>query len=234
MLIEISKQPAFGIVLTLMAYYIGLLIVKKTGNKLIHPLLTSFVLIIIILMLTGVDYKDYNNGGNYIVFLLGPATVALAIPLYRKMNLLKENFVLILSSTIFSSIMGILIVILLGLAVGTETVLLASLVPKAVTVPFAVGISEKLGGIPSLTIGAVFINGILGGIFGPALHRLLKVKTQMAKGLSMGINSHAVGTARAFEESELEGALSTIAFSLMGIFTTLAVPIIYSLFSGIL
>lgn len=234
MLQEIASEPAFGITLTLFAYYLGLVFVKKTDIKALHPIILSFGLIVIFLSVTGIDIKSYHNGAKYITFLLGPATVALAIPLYHKLELLKRNLFLILSSTALGSIFGVVVIILLGTAVNTDSVLLASFVPKAATTPIAVGISEKLGGVSSLTILGTMINGLLGGMFGPPLHKILKIRTDMARGLSMGMAAHGIGTARAFDEDELQGALSTVAFSLMGVFTALTAPIIYSLLSGIL
>ena len=229
MLPEIINQPVFGITLTLITYYIGLYFRKKWDILLFEPILISMVLIIITLELLNIDFDSYYQGGEYISFLLGPATVALAIPMYRKITLLKKRAKLILISTFCGAVLGILLVIYLGKIVGTGEEFLISMVPKAVTTPIAVGISEEIGGEPSLTVGVVILNGLLGGMFGVKLLNLLNIKSSLARGLTMGMSSHGIGTARALEENDLEGALSGLAIGLMGFFTALTAPFIVNI-----
>jgi len=230
MLLEIINQPVFGITLTLITYYTGLYLRKKWDILLFEPILVSMVLIILTLELFNIEFDSYYLGGEYISFLLGPATVALAIPMYQKITLLKKKAKLILISTFCGAVLGILLVIYLGIIVGTGEELLISMVPKAVTTPIAVGISEEIGGEPSLTVGVVILNGLLGGMFGVKLLNLLNIKSSLARGLTMGMSSHGIGTARALEENDLEGALSGLAIGLMGFFTALTAPLILNWF----
>ena len=227
---DIVSEPVFGITLTLAAYLLGLVIYRKTKSVLLHPMLTALVLIVAFLMLTGISYESYNTGGQLITFLLGPATVALAIPMYRQIKLLRENLVTILASNLFAASFGVLLVPVLGIISGADPLFMISVVPKSVTTPIAVGIAEQLGGEPSLTVSLTIVHGLLGGMFGPELHRLFRIKSKMARGLTMGMTAHGLGTARALEESEYEGALAGLAIGLMGLFTALTAPLIVGFF----
>ncbi len=229
MQVDFFSDPVFGVMLTLAGYFAGLIIYKKTGSMLLHPMLTSMVMIITVLMVSGIDYETYNEGGQYITFLLGPATVALAIPMYRQIELLKKNIMVILSSTIFISVCGILLVIFLGLITGADSIFIVSAIPKSVTTPIAVGITRELAGKPSLTVSLTLIHGLLGGMFGPCFLYLFGIKTKMARGLTMGMLSHGLGTARALDEDEYEGALAGLAIGLMGFFTAVFAPVLAGL-----
>ncbi len=226
MLNELIQEPIFGITLTLLVYFLGLFLYKKEKKAIFHPILMALFIIISFLTLFDIDYESYNNGGQYISILLGPATVALAIPMYRKITLLKKYTLLILLSTFLSSLIAILLTIGLGMVFNTNLLLLISMIPKSVTTPIAVGISEQIGGEIALTAGAVIITGLLGGMFGPELNRLFRIKSTLARGLTMGITAHGIGTARALTEDEQEGALSGLAIGLMGIFTAINAPIV--------
>ena len=195
MIQELINEPVFGIALTLFTYYLGLRLRQKWNIILFEPILISILLIIVSLEMFNIDFETYNQGGEYISFLLGPATVALALPMYRKIDLLKEKAGLIMFSTGLGALVGIFIVILLGQIVGINLNLLISMVPKAVTTPIAIGISTEIGGEASITVGMVILNGILGGMFGIKLLELFKVKSSLARGLTMGITAHGIGTA---------------------------------------
>lgn len=225
----ITENPAFGIVLTLSTYYLGLKLKKKKDTALFHPFLVSLVLIISVLIFLDLDFTSYNQGGEYISYLLQPATVALAIPMYRKIELLKEKAPVILGTTFLGAIWGILLVLLFGFVISPDPKLLISMVPKAVTTPIAMGISAEIGGIVSLTVAMVIFNGLLGGLFGVKLLNLLNIASPLARGLSMGMSAHGIGTGRMLEESELEGAISGLAIGLMGFFTALATPLLVHL-----
>ncbi len=231
MLQDLINEPVFGITLTLLTYFVGLFISKRKKNMFFHPLLISLVLIILFLLFFNIEFDSYYQGGEYISYLLGPATVALALPMYRKLKLLKKEAFLILLSTFLGALLGILLVFFLGYIARTEPLFLISMVPKAVTTPIAVGISGQIGGELSLTVGMVILNGLLGGMFGPELFKLLGIKSALARGLTMGMTAHGLGTARALEESELEGALSGLAIGLMGFFTSLLAPYIVYFFT---
>ena len=225
MVSKVLEQPVFGITLTLGAYFLGRILYKKKKTALFHPILVSLFIIFACLIVFDISFESYNNGGDYISILLGPATVALAIPMYKKIELLKENVLVILLSVFFSSLIAILMVVGLGIILETDKLLLLSLIPKSVTTPIAVEVSEQIGGIMAITAAAVILTGLLGGMFGPELNKLFKVKSTIAKGMTMGITAHGIGTARALEESEQEGALSGLAICLMGFFTAINTPL---------
>ena len=226
---QIIENPAFGIVLTLSTYYLGLKLKKKKDIALFHPFLVSLVLILLILVILDLDFDSYNQGGKYISYLLQPATVALAIPMYRKIDLLKKKAPIILGATFIGAIWGILLVFLLGFMVNTGSEILISMVPKAVTTPIAMGISAEIGGIVSLTVAMVILNGLLGGMFGVKVLHIFNITSPLARGLAMGMSAHGIGTGRMLEESELEGAISGLAIGLMGFFTALAAPVLINL-----
>ncbi|MEJ6951371.1 LrgB family protein [Natronospora cellulosivora (SeqCode)] len=226
MIIEFAQEPVFGITLTIGAYFLGCFLYKKKKIAIFHPILVSLFIIFSCLIVFDISFDSYNNGGRYISILLGPATVALAIPMYKKLELLKENLIVILLSILLSSFIAILMVVGLGIILNTDNLLLLSLIPKSVTTPIAVEISEQIGGIMALTAAAVIVTGLLGGMFGPELNRLFKVKSTIAKGMTMGITAHGLGTARALEESEQEGALGGLAICVMGFFTAINAPIL--------
>jgi len=226
----IIENPVFGIAVTLFTYYLGLCLRKRKKSLLFHPFLISLVLIILILELFNIDYASYNQGGEYITYLLQPATVALAVPMYRKIDLLRKKAPVILGTTFVGAVWGILIVLGLGYLTGTGTELLISMVPKATTTPIAVGISAEIGGQASLTVGMVILNGLLGGMFGLKLLKYFKITSPIARGLSMGMSAHGIGTGRILEESEAEGAVSGLAIGLMGFFTALTAPLIIGFF----
>jgi len=228
-MVDIISRPIFGISITLITYLIGLYLKKKSGKFYFQPILVSLILIIVFLKIFKISYEGYNVGGQYISYLLKPATVALAIPMYKKIHLLKEKALIILATTFFSALLGVLLVYFLGWFTGADKLLIFSMIPKAVTTPIAVGISEEIGGEISLTGGMVIFNGLLGGMFGIKLHDLFRIKSQLARGLSMGISAHGIGTARILEESEFEGAVSVLAIGLMGFFTAVIVPIFVAL-----
>ncbi|MFW6034726.1 MAG: LrgB family protein [Halothermotrichaceae bacterium] len=226
---QLIENPTFGITLTLITYYLGIKLKSKKPLIIFHPFLVSSVLIILCLSLFKIDYETYNLGGKYITYLLQPTVVALAIPMYRKIDLLKKEKFLILITTLAGSIFGIILVFILGKITGTSHKLLISMIPKAVTTPVAVEISTEMGGVASLTVLMVILNGLLGGMFGIKLYELFNIDSPLARGLSMGISSHGIGTGRILEESKLEGAVSGLAIGLMGFFTALFAPLIINI-----
>ncbi|MFW6030275.1 MAG: LrgB family protein [Halanaerobiales bacterium] len=230
MFYEFAHQPIFSLTLTLGSYFLGCVLYKKKKIALLHPILISLFMISILLFIFDIGYETYYSGGQFISIYLGPATVALAIPIYKKLKLLKENVIIILLSTFLSSIIAIIFVVGMGLFLRADNLLLLSLIPKSVTTPIAIEITDQIDGIMSLTAGAVIITGLLGGMFGPELNKIFGIKSTIAKGLTMGITAHGIGTARALEENEQEGVLSGLAICLMGFFTAINTPIIISIY----
>ena len=224
------SNPLFGIVLTLASYAAGLQIYRRTRASVLHPVITSSIIIIIILQLFNIRLDNYQNGGSIISFLLGPATVSLAVPLFRQIGLLKKHAVVIFIAITAGSISSILSVIFLSGLLGMPDELRISLIPKSITTPIAVELSEKLGGLPSITALAVIFTGITGAVAGPLILKLLKIKHPAAAGLAMGTAAHAIGTSRALEMGEAEGALGSLSISLAGIITVIAAPMFIALF----
>ena len=219
---EIINSPFMGIVLCLIAYQMGLVIQKKTHNPAANPLLIAIGIILILLQTFHIPLSAFNQGGTMINLFLGPATVVLAIPMYEQLDTLKENIVAILVSTGVGALTSIVSVIGLCKVFGLKEQMIASLAPKSVTTPIAVELSSRQGGIVGITIGAVVITGILGAIIAPIMIKLLRLeKHSVAVGLAIGTSSHAMGTSKAVQIGELEGAMSGLAIGMAGLFTVL-------------
>lgn len=223
--VYLSASPLLGITITLVAYQIGYrLYVYSRYNPVFNPLVTAVVLLIGALLLTNTSYEAYFEGGQFIHFLLGSATVALAIPLYKQISRLKKiwlpvSITLVLGVTISAS-SAVAIARLLGASVQTQL----SIAPKAVTTPVAMGISEKIGGLPSLTAVLVVITGILGAVVGNYLFRWMRIRDDSIKGFAMGLAAHGIGTASAFRVSPEMGAFAGLGMALSAVVTSIVVP----------
>ncbi len=231
--VYLSASPLLWLTVTLSVYLLAQRLYLAAGsNPLMNPVAISVVLLIVLLNVTDTDYKAYFNGAQFIHFLLGPATVALAVPLYK--NLPKLRSVWISAScalalgvfTAASSAVGIA-----WLAGGSLEAML-SLAPKSVTAPVAMGISENIGGLPSLTAALVVTTGIIGAIIGTTLFRVLRVEDDSIKGIAMGVTSHGIGTARAFQVSSEMGAFSGLAMALSALVTAIILPWVVTFFAG--
>lgn len=223
---SLVHSEIFDLALVVGTYIAATLLYKKTHLSLLHPLLTSIFVIIVILEMLDIEYASFQQGSHLIHFMLGPSVVALGYVLFEQMKYLKGNVVSILTSVFVGAIVGIISVIAIGKLMGADQSLIATLQPKSVTTPIAMGISEKNGGIPSLTAVIVVAVGIFGSIVGPAVMKVLGIESRIAKGLALGASSHGVGTAAAIQLGAVEGALSGLAIGLMGIMTAILVPVI--------
>lgn len=223
------ESPEFILVLIFGSYLLGQWIFKKTRLAILHPLIISIAIIIVFLQITKIDYEKFQQGGQFVSFLLGPSVVALGYILYQQMSYLKGNVVSILTSIFIGSITGIVSVILLARITGADNALIMTLEPKSVTTAIAMNIATQTGGIPSLTAVIVLFCGIFGGIIGPFVLRVLRIKSSVAKGLAMGASAHSVGTVKAMEMGVIEGAISGLAIGLMGVMTALLIPFIHKL-----
>ena len=223
---SLVHSEIFDLALVVGTYIAATLLYKKTHLSLLHPLLTSIFVIIVILEVLDIKYESFQQGSHLIHFMLGPSVVALGYVLFEQMKYLKGNVVSILTSVFVGAIVGIISVISIGKLMGADQSLIATLQPKSVTTPIAMGISEKNGGIPSLTAVIVVAVGIFGSIVGPAVMKVLGIESRIAKGLALGASSHGVGTAAAIQLGAVEGALSGLAIGLMGIMTAILVPVI--------
>lgn len=218
---ELTASPFFGIALSILAYWVGVRLQKKTGLVICNPLIIAIVLVSGVLLLFRIPYESYNAGGSIINLFLAPATACLAVSVYSRLSLLKACWLPILVGCVAGSVASMGSVLVLCRLFGLDQALTASLLPKSVTTPIAVSISGSLGGMPSITVVAVILTGILGSVLSPFLIKLFRVKDPVAAGLAIGACSHAVGTARALELGETQGAMSGLAIGICGIVTVL-------------
>lgn len=222
----LTGSPFFGIFLSIATYVLGAWLNRKTKSPLLNPLLFSIVAIILILTLTGIPVETYEKSSTIITHMLGPATIALAVSMYKQRAVFVAYWPAILAGTLVGAIVSIVSVLLIGSMLDLETPLLMSLVAKSVTTAISVPITEQLGGIVPIAIATAVVTGILGAILAPLMIRVFHVKDAVAAGLAIGTSSHAMGTSKALELGEVEGAMSGIALSITGIWTVLLVFLI--------
>lgn len=226
----LSASPLLWLTVTLLAYQLGIWCFQRCGcNQLLNPVLTAVLVLVILLKLSGTNYQTYFRGAQFIHFLLGPATVALAIPLYREVAVIRKTFVPIIVALFAGSLAAILSAVGIARLLGGERVLLLTLSPKSVTTPIAMGISEQIGGLPALTAVAVVLTGITGVVIGDLVLNRLKVDDETARGMAFGVASHGIGTAHAMHKSRVTGAFSALAMALNGLLTALLLPLLVSL-----
>lgn len=223
----------FGIVLSLIAFEIGFCIYKKTKLPIFNPLLIAIILVIGFLILFDIRFDVYNKGGQFINMFLGPATVVLAVPLYKQLQLLKKHLIPIVVGIFIGSTIGILSVLLSGYILKMDNNITISLLSKSVTTPIGIEITNQLGGVPSVTVLSIIISGIIGAIIGPILFKVFKINNKVAIGISLGTAAHAVGTTKALELGETEGAMSSLSIGIAGIMTVFLAPILYNIFTYI-
>lgn len=222
---ELFASPFFGIALSIAAFAIGVQIQKRTGFVICNPLIIAIVLVAAVLLIFRIPYESYNKGGEIINMFLAPATACLAVSIYSKIEVLKKNWLPILVGCICGSLASMGSVWGLCRMFGLDAAVTASLMPKSVTTPIAVSIAGSHGGMTPITVVAVILTGIMGSIMAPMLIKMFRVKDSMTAGLAIGACSHAVGTSKAVELGETEGAMSGLAIGICGIVT-----VIFSLF----
>lgn len=227
---ELIKSPILGVLISLVCYMFGQYISKKTKVAIFNPLLIAITLVVLILLFFKIPLDTYNNGGRIISFFLAPATVILAVPLYNKLNNLKEFAFPVLIGIFVGSVAGILTVIILGNLLHLDKTLILSLIPKSVTTPIGIELSARINGIPSITVSAIIITGIIGAVFSPMILKAFKIDNKIAVGISIGTSAHALGTTKAVELGETEGAMSGLSIGVAGIITVIVTPIIINLF----
>ncbi|PLW70696.1 LrgB family protein [Pseudohalioglobus lutimaris] len=225
--VYLAASPLLSLTLTLLAYTLGLWLHRRAGkNPLVNPVLFAMLVLVALLSATDTDYTTYFQGAQFVHFLLGPATVALAIPLYRQVRQVKDSAPAIIVAVFCGSITAALTAVGIAWALGATEPTLLSLAPKSATTPVAMGIAEQLGGLPSLTAAAVILTGIIGAMAGSSLLALLGVNDSRARGLAMGVASHGIGTARALQIDDVAGAFSGLAMGLNALATAVLVPIL--------
>jgi predicted murein hydrolase (TIGR00659 family) len=227
---ELLNTPLFGITITLLAFELGFYLNNKIKLAIFNPLFVSQTLIILFLLKFNISVDAYNKGGQLISFFLAPATVILAVPLYRKFKLLRANFLPILIGITVGSIAGMASVLLLGKLFGLDELLKVSMLPKSVTLPIGLEISAQLGGLSALTVAATVITGIFGTITGAYICNIFKIKDKVAVGVAIGTASHALGTTKAMELGETEGAMSSLSIGVAGLITVVLAPLMAKLF----
>lgn len=224
-MMELTKSPFFAIIISIFSFELGVLINKKTKLAIANPLLIAIIIVIIILKSFNIPLENFNIGGNIISIFLAPATASLAINIYSQYNLLKKNILPVIVGTAVGSITSMTSVLILCRIFKLDEKLTNSLIPKSVTTPIAMEISSQNGGIIPVTVAAVVITGILGAVIAPLLIKVFKLKNPIAIGVAIGTSSHAVGTTKAVEIGEIEGAMSGIAIGAAGLIT-----VVFSMF----
>ncbi len=219
------NSATMGVVLSFLAYEVGILIKNKMKKAVFNPLLISIVIVIAVLLIFDVDYDSYNQSAKYISYLLTPATVSLAIPLYRQLDLLKQNLMAIIIgilSGVLTSLVSILGMSMIFRLTHEEYV---TLLPKSITTAIGMGVSEELGGYVTITVIVIIITGILGNIIGSYACKFFRIKNPISKGLALGTSSHAIGTTKAMEMGEIEGAMSSLSIVVAGLMTVILASI---------
>ena len=219
-----------GVALSLISYMIGTMLKKKLKLGLFNPLLISIVISIIVLWIGKIDYETYHESSKYLSWLLTPATVCLAIPLYEQWELLKHNYKAVLLGLLAGTVTSLTTVFVLAKIFGFSHEEYVTLLPKSITTAIGMGVSEELGGYVTITVAVIIITGVLGNMLGEGICRLCRITEPISKGLAFGAASHAIGTAKAIELGEVEGAMSGLAIAVSGIMTV----VLASLFANLI
>lgn len=222
----LGQTQYFGLVLSIGAYLFACWLKNKTKLAVLNPLLVSAALIIAVLFGIGMDYSSYNKGASYLGWLLTPATVCLAIPLYKQLHLLKKHGAAVAVGITSGVVTSTVSIFLMCKVLGMAHVHYVTLLPKSITTAIGMGISEEAGGIVTLTVMSIILTGVLGNMVGETVLKVLKICHPVAKGLAMGTSAHAVGTAKALEMGEIEGAMSSLSIAAAGLMTVVAVPLV--------
>ncbi|MEO1819928.1 LrgB family protein [Pseudomonas sp.] len=224
----LTHHPLFAIALTLAAFLIAVWLYRRSGWLVLQPVLVSVMLIVATLLLCGVDYATYRAGAEPVAWLLGPATVALAVPLQHNIKRIRQLFWPVMITLTGGGALSVALTLAISGAMGADWSVVMSLAPKSVTMPIAMPVAEQIGGVASLAAVMVMLTGVIGTALGPLLLRWARVNHPAARGLSYGINAHAIGTAHALQEGEECGAFAALAMSLLGVFVALLLPIIFA------
>lgn len=209
----------FGVFISVVTYEIGALIKRKWKVAIFNPLLISIALIIVFLILFDVDYDTYDFGAQYLSYFLTPATVALAVPLYEQIEPLKNNWKAIIAGILSGALTSALCVLILSIVMGLDHKQYVTLLPKSITTAIGMGLSEELGGIVTITVAVIVVTGVIGNMFAEPICKLFHITDPVAKGIAIGSSAHAMGTAKAMEMGELEGAMSSLSIAVSGLLT---------------
>lgn len=227
----LASQPLLWLTATLAAYWLGDRFFRLAGRRsFANPVLIAVVVLAILLGLSGTDYTTYFEGAQFVHFMLGPATVCLALPLYDNLRQIRRAALPVIAALFVGSLTAVGSALLIGQAFGLDAALMASLAPKSTTAPVAIGIAERIGGQPTLTAVLVLLTGILGAMIVTPLLNLLRISDWRARGFSVGVAAHGIGTARAFQVNETAGAFAGIGMGLNAVLTAILAPLVLALF----
>ena len=215
----LEQSVFFGVAVSIAAYEAGSLLKKKYHSALFNPLLLSVAATIVLLVLFRIDYDTYYEGAKYLSYLLTPATVCLAIPMYEQLELLKKNLKAVMVGIISGVLMSLGCILVMAIVFGLNHETYVTLLPKSITTAIGMGVSEELGGYVTITVATIVITGVLGNIIGESLCKLFHIEEPIAKGVALGTASHAIGTARAMEMGEIEGAMASLSIAVAGLLT---------------
>lgn len=218
----------FGVIVSLAAYFIGVLLKKKFKLGIFNPLLIAIIITIILIFVLNIDYEAYNDGAEILSYFLTPATVCLAIPLYEQLKLLKSNWKAISAGILSGVLSSMLSVFAMSLVFGLNHAQYVTLLPKSITTAIGMGVSEELGGYVAITAAVIIITGVIGNMIAVPVCKIFKIKEPIAKGIAIGSSSHAIGTTKAMEMGSTEGAMSSLSIAVSGVLTV----IFASLFAG--
>lgn len=223
----LENSVFFGVFISIITYEIGVLIKKKLKLAIFNPLLISIALIIVFLLVFHIDYNVYESGAQYLSYFLTPATVALAVPLYEQIELLKKNWKAIVAGILSGALTSALCVLAVALLFRLDHKQYVTLLPKSITTAIGMGLSEELGGIVTITVAVIVVTGVIGNMFAESICKLFHITDPVAKGIGIGSASHAMGTAKAMEMGEIEGAMSSLSIAVSGLLTVV-VSIIFA------
>ena len=221
----LCNSAYFGVTVSLIGYGAGIMLKKKFKYAFLNPLLISIIFVIGVVMLCGVDYESYENSAQYLGYLLTPATVCLAVPLYQQMTLLKKNLAAVACGILAGVLASLGSVLLLAFLFGLEHDVYVTLLPKSITTAIGMGVSEELGGLVTITVAVIIVTGVIGNVIGEAVCKLFRIYEPIAKGLALGTSSHAIGTAKALEMGEVEGAMISLAIAVAFLLTVIGAAV---------
>ena len=223
---NVFDTEIFGVILTILFFNIGIYIQKKTNKPIFNPLLVAILGIILFLSITKIPYESYKLGGDRINFFLGPVTIVLAVPLYKQFDLFKKYLLEILIGISCGVVVSFISIKLIGHFTNADVDIINSLIPKSITTPMGISLTKTLNGVEAITVVSIILTGILGAIISPIIFKIGKINNPVAKGIALGTSAHALGTTKALEMGEVEGAMSGLSIGISGIITVILIPII--------
>lgn len=219
-----------GVTLSLVVYMLGYWLKKRTGLALFNPLLLSIIVTILVLIVGKVDYDTYNEGAKYLSWFLTPATVSLAIPLYEQLTLLRKNFKAVMAGIVAGVLSSLVAILVMSVLLGLSHTEYVTLLPKSITTAIGMGVAEELDGYVTITVAAIVTTGVLGNILAEPVLKLFRITEPIAKGVALGSSAHAIGTAKAMELGDIEGAMSSLSIAVAGLLTVIGATVFSSLY----